>query len=136
MLGRVKDGVGRRRAARRDYVRKAVQAEDHRKFRGKAAVGRRWNCVNTALARVAGEPVAKLPFRKRKPAAAGAENNAETLSVAGRKIISLYSRIRYRLTCGCQRERHGTRNVLPVFGDQLGFPVKLGYLCGYLYVEA
>jgi hypothetical protein len=77
-------------------------------------------------------PVFILPFGEGQPAAARAELDADFAALVESEIGGMNSRVAERLARGGERERNGARNVLAVFRIELGLPVEIPNLCGYL----
>ena len=133
----VAQGVGGRGAAGGDDVAQPAEAEAHGDFAGQRADGAGGNGVDAALLQVAGvvEPV--LLFGEILAAAAGADNDADAAQFVARHGVRVQARVRHRLADARRGQRHGARNVRPVFDIHVeAFVEFIGDFARHLHGEA
>jgi hypothetical protein len=76
-----------------------------------------------------------LFFRECETAAPGSEHDAEISSLIQRELIDRDRRICHSFSRGGQSKRYGARDMLAVFGIELGLPIEVFDLAGDLDVE-
>src|SRR6266566_4548412 len=78
-------------------------------------------------------PDCVMLLHERQPATTSAHHDTNLSLFFKRKIIGSNSCILKRFTRGGQRQRHGARHVLAIFGIELSFPIKVENLGGDLH---
>src|SRR5438067_10688632 len=92
------------------------------------------NNVNAGLGmRAAVVPDCIMLLHERQPTSTSAKHDANLLFFFRRQIVRSDAGISKRFAGGGQRQWHGAWHVLPIFGSELGLPIKVLHLRGDLY---
>ena len=132
---RVGERIGRGRAARRDHVRAALEAEAHRDLGGERPHRAGRDRVDGGLLQVAAVPVAVHPLEEIHGAAARAEDDGDPAPLVERQPFRVDSRARERLAGGRERERDDAPDVPELLRAQRGLGVEALHLGGDRHVE-